>query len=535
MKKISIKLSPILQRTDDLLNVSKIISKVSKRDLKKVLKDSKVYVGGEFEFIHNDYDSYKKEVEEANSAYNEALSLFEEFATELRDWHEFYDIWAEEKRDELRDLKDEKSELEDEKNEENENSRLEDIENEISEIETKIKELSERLEESKNTYIEEEKSLPEAPEELIFYTEKYTDGEPGYEDTDFLLENWQNAEPPHKPYYIDIDEDTNFSIESNIEQTGFPFQYNVVGRHSEELEIGEDTWSIQDDPSLSEGGIEAISPPLELEEFFEAMDTMFEYIDENGHTDSSCGFHIHMSLIDIPNLKKALDPLKLILFSEEEKIWKYFKNRKDSGYVNKMKNKIFEKKEIHKNDLKDIIHIEKLKNQVAQKPEHYDAINLEHLYADYGRIEFRYIGGHNYHEKADRIKTTILTYAYMLEMSCDPEFRKKEYLKKLVKITLKRELVSLFIEKDALKHYLELIETNVKKNKLRRDKNLIKDINKDLQRVEQQIKQNLSYFSNKNIDMPDHKAKHFSKESEFIKKSIANKYNYRLKKSITGK
>ena len=49
--------------------------------------------------------------------------------------------------------------------------------------------------------------------------------------------------------------------------------------------------------------------------------------DDVGSTNSTCGFHVHLSTIK----KKELDPIKLLMFVEENSILKHFGERKDSS------------------------------------------------------------------------------------------------------------------------------------------------------------------------------------------------------------
>lgn len=310
----------------------------------------------------------------------------------------------------------------------------------LKELEKERDELQWVIDNRDEAYLKEEKAPP-TPEELIDYANDYQGGYPDYDE---YYTDSDDIPAPEEPEQRDISDNWEDAADETLSNYGFPFDYKVSGYHGEQLDIGDNHWSIQYDGSLGEEGMEAISPPMELQEFFKSMKTMFDFIDEQGYTDSGTGFHIHMSLKDVPDLKKALDPLKLTMFTDEEKIWKFFKDRASSTYVNHMKNSLIKNKTIKREDLKKVFDLKKI--AVSLSPSHYDAINFEHLDSSHGRIEFRYLGGSEYHKKYDQIRAAILVYAYNLSLACDPTFKKKEYLKKLIRAMTKKEL-SFDVEK----------------------------------------------------------------------------------------
>jgi hypothetical protein len=52
-----------------------------------------------------------------------------------------------------------------------------------------------------------------------------------------------------------------------------------------------------------------------------------------------------------------------------------------------------------------------------------------------GHIEFRHLGGTDYHKKWNEIKNTVARYARAFLIACDPEAYKDEYLKRLARIS----------------------------------------------------------------------------------------------------
>jgi len=205
-----------------------------------------------------------------------------------------------------------------------------------------------------------------------------------------------------------------------------PFDRYRVGGYGEfSPKPGSKEWAVETDSSLSEGGVEIKSPPLPLKEFIKVCPKMFKWISDVGHTDSSCGFHIHMSLKNISNLESNLDIMKLILFTDEGYIYKFFKDREDSTYAHSMKKKV-ESATLSKKDWDQFVDYKKLRSLVYS--EHYNGISWQSI--EDNHIEFRYLGSNDYHRKWDKIKVIIAQYGYNLNLACNPAFKQKEYILK---------------------------------------------------------------------------------------------------------
>jgi hypothetical protein len=161
-----------------------------------------------------------------------------------------------------------------------------------------------------------------------------------------------------------------------------------------------------------------------------------------------------MSLEDTPDLAKHIDLIKLTFFTDEEYIYKFFDSRVNNSYVQSVKSKILKSGSVDKDIIGDILKINKLKSKV--KESHHNSINWENLSDDHGHIEFRYLGGKDYHKKWDKIRTIIGQYSYNLSLACDPDFKKKEYLKKVIRLIGKIELryaeYRLTVVEDVIKH-----------------------------------------------------------------------------------
>lgn len=238
----------------------------------------------------------------------------------------------------------------------------------------------------------------------------------------------------------------NIISSEEIMNSGFPFNVNSYG------------WDVKPDGSLGDKGVEIVTPIVPLKELLNIIEKTFDWIDENGFTDRSCGFHVHMSM---DKSKYELDPLKLLLFVEEGKIYEYFEERLFNNYCKSIENVHFSNLEMPFNpeDLKKIAKKEKIEKEM--NTEKYAGVHLIEL--EQNHVEFRYMGGKNYHTKFKEVRNVIVNYAYWLSVSCDPDFKKNEYLTKLSRLSNKynylflNKVINWFLNrsKDVIKDYRE--------------------------------------------------------------------------------
>jgi hypothetical protein len=237
----------------------------------------------------------------------------------------------------------------------------------------------------------------------------------------------------------------------DTEDSPADFEYNSFGNDQDILEnypfwddlpfndydINEYTsnysrWTITTDASLPTGGVEIISPIMDIKTALDYMKKMFEFIKKHGETNSRCGLHVNMSYkgISLSNL----DELKLMLFMDEGWVWKFFPERYDNEYT---KSNFDEIRDMVSNSTKNT-ELEKITNNLVQKykqkikgpDEKFFGINTSHD----DRIEFRYLGSSNYHKKYHDIQTAIGKYAFYLKIALDPKERQKEYVLKLERL-----------------------------------------------------------------------------------------------------
>jgi hypothetical protein len=267
-------------------------------------------------------------------------------------------------------------------------------------------------------------------------------------DTMYDFMHWTNRSSgsitlywPHMTYTrgdptVDIDD----VVEDFKRTTGYKAK-SSDGYHGASRD--ETTWIFEPDSSLDtplndgDGGIELVSPPMNLEDGLAALENVFDWAKSNSYyTNRSTGFHIGVS---IPNqTMENIDHLKVIMLLGDEYVLKAF-NRAGSRWTKSS----FEqaKREVRgrnakknvpaildkmRGGLQDIAKAE-INKLLVPRGDRYVSVNIKPNY-----IEFRSAGG-EYFEKYEEIRKTMLRYVRVIGAAADSEDAKKEYQKKLYK------------------------------------------------------------------------------------------------------
>lgn len=524
-------------RLDNFIKKEPVITeKVNKSEITEALNNRNIYIGAEFEFIIDDAktvdtnqnDMYSAAMQDYTDFEKEMAKALKEKEDEDRHRDDLYSgiIDAEQ---ELETAEDKVSELEDEL--EAVQNKLDDLDDTDPQYKRNFERLSKSVKMTENSLkiakrdaekteddlkdLKEELSgleddmysgiyIPSVGKDYIYYAESYLGMSSNYWDDLgiklFYDETNDELEEPPEPEYSDSNSDIEASLKDSGALGRAPFtKYEFGDYGSISQGIGSSVWAIEDDPSLSSGGCEIKSPPMKLPEFMKILPKMFSWIHEIGSTDSTCGFHVHMSIAGVNDLEGVLDPLKLILFTDEDKIWKYFDERGNNNYTKSMKDKLKTSGGIQKSDIASIFDIKKLKTGLSAK--HYDSISLTNM--SEGHIEFRHMGGTGYQSKFSEIKEIIGMHAYNLSLACDENFKKKEYTLKLVRIFNKIDMYSIIYQLKLLKDVIDGVEFGVegaKTTDVIELKSLRDRLNKDLSKMrsiyKEDSKSRNSVFSN---------------------------------------
>ena len=198
-------------------------------------------------------------------------------------------------------------------------------------------------------------------------------------------------------------------------------------------------WIIEPDSSINvdeseDGGLEFISPALEINTAIEQMKKVLEFIRGHGYTNTSTGFHINISVPDY-NVDK-LDYVKLAIFLGDKHVLEQFdrlSNHYCDGAYKKIGNKV---QQMKGDELKAVM--AKMKEGLtlaASKIIHtgytskYTSINTKE-----GYIEFRSPGGDYLNKTPEELVNTALRMSLALRIATDETMYKQEYQKRLYKV-----------------------------------------------------------------------------------------------------
>lgn len=197
-------------------------------------------------------------------------------------------------------------------------------------------------------------------------------------------------------------------------------------------------------------GVEVITNPLSFIDAMNVMDETFEYIQRVGSTDHTTGLHVNISVsgdLDLSsiNMVKMLVLLDTDFFQGLTKgAKKYIKYPVRSEWVTPMTRVLsgnageyllmLARAYAYNGAASLVREFESIvtKDNVKER-----AVNLKHLLnADVSqrRVEFRFLGGHNYEYRASEIENDILQFCYMMAAGGSEDFLKREYLEGIVQI-----------------------------------------------------------------------------------------------------
>lgn len=172
------------------------------------------------------------------------------------------------------------------------------------------------------------------------------------------------------------------------------------------------------DSPLNARSRELITPVMPLKKGLKVLDRLLKYIDKVGKTNYSCGLHVNLSFNNME--KNHVEPWKLILNYDDRTVRTVFR-RKNNVWCKSIRDNLirFIKRQDASLDV-DLI-FEKIANYMESKYscDKLLSVNFSKLYdeEDGGWIEFRAIGGHDYHKKRGIIFAEIGRMVDSMEFS----------------------------------------------------------------------------------------------------------------------
>lgn len=178
-------------------------------------------------------------------------------------------------------------------------------------------------------------------------------------------------------------------------------------------------FKMEPDMSGGKGLIELVTGAMPYRNTRIVIIKMLNWIKENGYTNDRASIHLNVSFdnqyLEDPTMISKMNTLKFILEFDEARIYKFFPNRENSTYAKSIK-WIMPKREAY---WFDEDHIEPNNFKFADTK--YYGINFSKKEKNY--LEFRYLGGENYHEKKDAILHLLDRFILQVWNSCnDPRF-----------------------------------------------------------------------------------------------------------------
>ena len=197
------------------------------------------------------------------------------------------------------------------------------------------------------------------------------------------------------------------------------------GKRKYHSEMKPDAENFKIEPDLSGGVdlVELITGPLPYPESKVILLKILKLMQDYTHTDEKCSVHINVSFDKKSGRElNELNPLKLILDMDEDLVYKFFPNRKNNFYSKSIKKLIPFKDYKFSSEAVNIV----LSNIELPDTKYY-GVNIKNFTE--GRLEFRYIGGTDYHYKTDEI-IELMDYFILLtwnslDKKIDDEDREK--------------------------------------------------------------------------------------------------------------
>jgi len=218
-----------------------------------------------------------------------------------------------------------------------------------------------------------------------------------------------------------------FKLLELLNNTLAPIKVHGFRKYHSSFKPDENNFKIEPDLSGGPELVELITGPLPYVNSKVILLKILKILDKYARTDEKCSIHINISFEDTGDGKVLdnLNQLKLILEVDEDMIYNYFPERKNNIYAKSIKTLIpFRGFDFSTNA------VEILQNNIQLPDTKYFGINLKTV--EKGRLEWRYIGGIDYHKKTADI-LTLMDYFISETWNCLNEKLNEEDTKNLHK------------------------------------------------------------------------------------------------------
>lgn len=225
-------------------------------------------------------------------------------------------------------------------------------------------------------------------------------------------------------------------------------------KYHSEKEVDGYNFKIEPDYSGGPNMVELITGPMAYNDSKIVLLQILHFIQEYCYTDEKCSIHINISFAnDKEKPMSMLNPLKLILNTDENYIYQLFPERKNNIYAKSVKKvlpyKGFTDTEVAVNQI--------MSNMILPDDTKYYGINLHS--AERGWIEFRYVGGNGYENKINSILELVDYFIISTYNSINTPFDSEDRIKLSALIMDRIEKYVMFSDYDgflAMSHKVHL-------------------------------------------------------------------------------
>lgn len=177
------------------------------------------------------------------------------------------------------------------------------------------------------------------------------------------------------------------------------------------------------EPDLSGGSnmVELITGPMSYYTAKFYLLKILKFIQLYGYTNDKCSIHFNLSFDSDRKDLNDLNILKLILNTDESEIYKYYPSRENNVYAKSIRNMIpFREYDFFN------IPIGVVKNNIKIPDDKYYGINFLNIInnKETQRVEYRYIGGKDYHKDSARVLYFMDKFIITVYDSIDTQFNR---------------------------------------------------------------------------------------------------------------
>ncbi len=224
------------------------------------------------------------------------------------------------------------------------------------------------------------------------------------------------------------------NVADSMENDDFPSPV-VLDSYQGEKD-GIDDWYVEPDSSLTSNnnGVEVSSAVYPLATSLEYMEKFFNWMwNEGVDTDSSTGLHVSLSFMEGKE-PDEIDFLKLAILLGEKYLLEKFGRLGNEYTKEHLTNIVAKIKGGQWPKVKEWDEFKKLALELEQEiKDRQKTFNMTE-FAKNGRVEFRIMGGSNYHHRWDEVREVIGRYVMLMKIAADPELFKREYMSKLIRL-----------------------------------------------------------------------------------------------------